>query len=446
MTQRWSGFFETPNQAALLIAVGLVSAAAVMVALSRRPRGALRTTGWCLLLSIQASLALLIAMSGSRAGCAACVSGLLVLLFSDKKSWLTVLPALILVIVAFLVLPQSRDRLPAAAKDLAQGDRVALWRSTLAASVDYPWTGIGGRASSLLEDWYLPDGYSKRFQTSLSDGLTILVRFGYPAFFAVVTLIGLLASSAISSERSWWSASLLALACVHLVAGLFQAHLWYLPTLLCFVLIVVLLALSVWTRIRLRHLTIALAIASLAIGLLALKAKQVSGEFPLATELVDNQHVRAFPRGRREAPTILCQLEDPGAVRRFRHSAIRDVVPDRYAVICCAPGEVVRPSLWNYVSAWHQEAADRWSAARLNRHDDPLYLVNPHGTPSHRGNVGARISLVVTANAPFVPDLTELKESLSEDDPLSSLTVYPAKSSEWRSLVETIDTSRRENR
>lgn len=222
--ERWSGPFANPNLAGLELALLAVAALALAA-----PAAAGRPLAVRLAAGLVAALAIAtLGPTGSRAAVLAFVVGVAVLGAVRAVPWRWALLALALA-GGSVIATGTGLRIAGVGTDPSVSDRWVLWRASLALIADHPWRGVGTHElASLLGTWYLPDGYRLRFATALNDVLTCAACWGVPVC-ALLTgllagLIGLATHAARAGSRL--AAAAVALAAVHLVSGLFQAHLF----------------------------------------------------------------------------------------------------------------------------------------------------------------------------------------------------------------------------
>ncbi len=226
IVDRWSGPFATPNVAGLELALAVVVALVIAV----RPWPALgRASSPCRVLAGLAGITalVLLAMTGSRAGGLALIAGMLALAGLRVLSWRWTLGGLAGIAGAYL-LSGAGPRLWPDGTEQSIVDRTVLWRASLALIADHPWIGVGSDLAGLLGDWYLPDGFHRRFATALNDLLTAAAYGGLPAAGVICALLAALGAGAARRAQTGdaLAAMAVALTAAHLIAGMFQAHLF----------------------------------------------------------------------------------------------------------------------------------------------------------------------------------------------------------------------------
>lgn len=221
--ERWSGPFANPNLAGLELALLAVAAVAIAArGWSGRGAATLRVSAALIAIAAIAGLA----ATGSRAGGLAMAAGLATLTVLRALSWRWAVTGFAILATAMLASGAASRLVPdGAGRGVA--DRFSLWQASLALIVDHP-LGIGSGLPTMLDSWYLPEGLRLRFATALNDVLTITALWGLPVagLAAAVLAILLTRTAAMARNGNMAAAMATSLCAVHLVAGMFQAHLF----------------------------------------------------------------------------------------------------------------------------------------------------------------------------------------------------------------------------
>ena len=432
--QRWMGPFDTPNQAALVIACALTLVMSVAARQSDEIRSMHRWAIWTAGGAMLAAGTLLLAATGSRAGWLAEAGAIGALWRGGSIGWRWALASSVGLVIAVACWPGASGRAAEVVVDAATDDRLVLWSRSLAMVADHPWAGVGGGADfvNLLEAWYLPVGLSGRFATTLNDG-TCCACFGIPFFAVVVALVAgvLLLGWRVRSSALAGAGSALLVALV--IAGQFQAHQTsWTPR------VIGLVALALITAGALRHrhanhavaaipttrlATIAAGIGLLAGCLIAVVSMTVGRSAPWRTESIAGGIV-ATPRHLLQAPMAVILTDSGPSARIVQRLCAQQALSVGWALtvrqdqgladIEVALQAVNRPAA--LAVAWQQSASLTWIHARQHRYGLPIVLVDPVEVPPAQSTDGQTPLLVVTSrSAAFSADPQAILEALKHD-------------------------------
>ncbi len=222
---RWSGPFPTPNIAGMELAAAVVVLAVLMVPHWRG--GRIRRIA-ALALGITATvLAVLLICTGSRAG---------VLAMDVALAAAVIMRSVPLPIAAAIALAVTLGGLasPHAGRfthpfDTSTAERIGVWRGGLALIADHPLTGVGpGAIPQSVALWYRTDAPTPEVDTFLNDPISIAAAWGLPALAVADALLCLVLLVGMQRARDGQAIAALGVVVLltHLVAGLFQAHLY----------------------------------------------------------------------------------------------------------------------------------------------------------------------------------------------------------------------------
>lgn len=259
MANRFSAFFDTPNQAALELSAAYIVVTIAFTVVWRRvglgtsSNGLHRTMAvWTALMVLcSAGILLLIGvcLTQSRAGWLALAVGLLAAWWWRGVTLSVVLTSLGILLLLVTGSDGATARATMAFDDAIHGERPLLAGSAAMIAWDYPWWGCGEHFKEILNRWYLPEPLEGRFETCLNDALTLAAKYGLPVLLLSGAMLGSLFSMAVRLRGNPWAAGLIGVLVVHLVAGQFQAHHftpWHQVT--ATLVIVSLLAVLFWQR------------------------------------------------------------------------------------------------------------------------------------------------------------------------------------------------------
>lgn len=418
--ERWCGPFATPNQAALELAA---AAAISLVLLQCSLEVKLRWSSlWRLVPFVSVViLEILLIATRSRAGWLAFGVMTLTLIVWRALGRRVAIAAVGALIVGVLLVPESSARANLAISDAVYGERPTLWAACLALIWDHSWSGVGPQFTAVYSDWYLPATWQTRFATALNDPLTFAAWFGLPAFGILMLLIFFLLGLGWAHRGDRIVAACVGVMVVHVVAGLFQAHLWTAVPLITYVATMATLGCRLFT---LRHRVAsgrsyykaigAVAVAGSCVVLVIVMAASyaVRNRFPASTSFAPELTVSM--RGEHNPPTIgiyastyrdwnrLCQSFGRELLETGTRIKWIDQLSDRSA-------EQVE-SLW----AAEESAAFLWKWSRERQQRISIVLLDPTDVPGE-GASTAHTLIFRTAGSPFVASRTAIRRALQSD-------------------------------
>lgn len=428
---RWQGIFLSPNQAALVMALVGIGLCGIISATATRNR--LTGTIWTKSAFGLATLLLVgslvcLAATQSRAGCLAFAVSVVVCILWGSLSVRTGGFALLLLALSVALWPGTVGRASTALSDAVYGERPTLSCAALAMIHDYFWLGCGERFEELYNHWYLPDSLEGRYKTALTDFLTAAATFGAPVAVFLASIVAFLVVISWSLRSNKVCGILVGMISVHLICGLFQAHLFSLIPLITFTATVITLAIlcgrktaSVQKRLLRNCVSFSIFIV-FGLALIYITSWILPRKERWTTRIADGSIV-AKTLGRHPVMRIgvFCDSQDERVLRRGIVSLAIDQNFEVFLYNGLSAAEIenaIHPvdSLISARIGVHESASKLLYASLRNGLSAPLALINPNGfdlsftEPKTEFRSQQNILVVLRKNAPFLPS----KESLSE--------------------------------
>lgn len=445
---RWTGPFDTPNQAALVVALLGIACAALATASTSWPR-VWRWTVLGVAIVGMVTVAILLAATRSRAGWLAYAGALGVMWLWRGTTLRWMAGAVGTLVVAIALWPGAMNRAGIAVQDAIAGERPALTAAALALIHDHPWRGLGSGFAGIYNQWYLPAALEGRYSTTLTDALTCAGQWGLPVLALALAVAATLIAWAWRVRGHVLVACAMGLTAVHLIAGLFQAHLWTMvPFMTASGSWLGLMTILVWRSCRQRTWLVDAGWAlrrGVACGfgitlLTVVAASWAANRHPWRT-VVSEGLVLAEPRHHPSGKLLVVAMDDQSMGKKIRRGLAARAGEDGWAVVIGINADPADPvSLVRHVArvhrqpalfcAYHQSAVHAWASAQHGDLDMPMVLINPHGLPAPGADDRASppILVHVTRYAPFVPDRAGIEAALIPAPAPSRVQSWPLSS------------------
>lgn len=443
---RWSGIFPTANVAAVEMALLLIGIL-VFVNWIRVHMGHSKWRFILLMLGISSGFfcAFLLSLTGSRGGVLAALVALLLLSVSGSIYRLHCCLLIILIFVFQFVSPFA-SRFSSITVDESVLNRFVVWKRTLALVADHPWSGVGlNNVMPLLDRWYLPDRLQGQLATPLNEGLMMVASWGIPVFAIVcVVVCALVIVGWRSSVRgSAWGALGLAAITTHIVAGMFQGHVfaWWQSQLGFMLGVFLIIVSSLPEDWKIQSMRWAVGIG-LALAVLVSALASLFGESTWHTHRFDDEFI-ATPglRARGRFVVVYCPDDAPrGVLRKWCDRRRQE------GISLCLLGKIKDPRWFNNVGsisreldsvpplllAWGESASAFWNSGRaIEMRGWNVRLTDPIGPLVSVGILpgATNVCVRVARFAPFVDVDYLVRESRRIG--FSSIEVVGGSTSAW---------------
>jgi len=376
------------------------------------------------------------------------------------------------VIAVMLLWPGSGSRALVAVEDAVHGERPILAGAALALGWDHWIAGLGTAFAETLGAWYLPVDLEHRFRTALNDYLTLAGQNGAPVAAVVGGFVLSVLVSAWRSRHDRWIGPLVGLLVVHLICGLFQAHLWYFWTRLTFLTVLILLVArllfihraTIFTRRSIGRSSVTWAVCTMTLLSLHSAAGWLAAQrHPIATRIVAGHLVAGLRSSQWQADASqLIYVDTVRGGKRFRRGIGSCAIADGYSVGIVPTVDAAARMVGNLgdqstrvagLCGGQDVAVDLWKSLRSGTETIPGIIFDPTDVPGPRppsqgpGDHAflrtASVFVVATTHAPFVPPVADLQRAIVYDGPGSVVASFPKDRSDAMVWTQIKDFLRR---